>query len=130
MDLPGDPGTCPGNDEVADYLKRYSARFELPVRAAQPAMSVRCDVRGGFTVETPRAMLETEHVLVGTDLKACSGNRCPGPGLPGCRGSATGGRPCWAGAVTMRRCWRNDSCGLPSSDAAARPSGSVLSRNL
>ncbi len=66
MTFPGDPEGCPGKDEVADYLETYAARFELPVRLAEPVTSLRRDGLGGFTVETSVSVLEAEQVVVAT----------------------------------------------------------------
>src|SRR5450755_3183085 len=31
LPFPGAPGTCPTKDEMADYLERYAAHFQLPI---------------------------------------------------------------------------------------------------
>ena len=60
------PGTYPTKDEVADYLKRYATKFELP-GAVQPSLSagsrttVMCS-----TLETSRASLRARQVVVAT----------------------------------------------------------------
>ncbi|HSK26084.1 MAG TPA: NAD(P)/FAD-dependent oxidoreductase [Jiangellales bacterium] len=65
MPFPGDPGTHPSKDQVADYLAGYAARFALPVRHGIEVTSVR---RAGdaFRVETATGAVRAAHVVVAT----------------------------------------------------------------
>ena len=36
MHFPAEPDTYPGKDDVADFLRAYAAKFELPVRLTRP----------------------------------------------------------------------------------------------
>ena len=40
LPFPGDPDTYPTRDEVIEYLERYAATFELPVRPNSPVRSL------------------------------------------------------------------------------------------
>lgn len=64
LPFPGDPDGHPGKDEVADYLARYAAHFDLPVRLGCRVTSVRPGPAGGFTVDTPTGTLHAQRVVV------------------------------------------------------------------
>ncbi len=65
MAFPGPAWSFPSKDEVADYLQRYAARFELPVHSG-------CRVRGlgraggGFDVESDAGTWRAASVVVAT----------------------------------------------------------------
>ena len=65
MAFPAAPGTYPGKDEVAGYLKAYAARFDLPV---MPNTRVRhLDQQEGlFRVATSQGTLWARQVIVAT----------------------------------------------------------------
>ena len=63
MRLPGRPNRYPTRDEITDYLRRYAARFDLPVRtrsrvldAAWDGQAFHLDVAGGDQL-TARSMV-------------------------------------------------------------------------
>lgn len=60
----GDPDGHPGKDEVADYLARYAAHFDLPVRLGCRVTSVRPCTAGGFTVDTSTGTVRARRVVV------------------------------------------------------------------
>lgn len=63
LPFPGPPDALPTKDEMADYLERYAAHFQLPVRSG-----VRVDrlSRKGerYLVEAGELTFEAEHVVV------------------------------------------------------------------
>ena len=65
MAFPAAPGTYPGKDQVAGYLKAYAARFDLPV---MPNTRVRhLDQQEGlFRVATSQGTLWARQVIVAT----------------------------------------------------------------
>ena len=65
MVFPAPPGHLPDKDEVADYLERYAARFELPVRGGMPVASL---TRAGdlYVVHANGRRLEARSVIVAT----------------------------------------------------------------
>ena len=79
--LPGMPFPAPSDhfadkDEVADYLERYAARFELPVRGGMLARSLAWDgTRYVIEVEGGRSVLEADSVIIATG--ACNRPRVP-----------------------------------------------------
>lgn len=68
--FPAAPGTYPGKDDVAEYLRRYAQHFDIPVlcgarverlhRTGDPAGD------GGFRVFTTQGELRARHVVVAT----------------------------------------------------------------
>ncbi|SCL27766.1 putative flavoprotein involved in K+ transport [Micromonospora rhizosphaerae] len=64
LPFPGDPDGHPSKDEVADYLARYAAHFDLPVRLGCGVTSVRPGTAGGFTVDTSTGTLRARRVVV------------------------------------------------------------------
>ena len=50
LPFPAAPETYPGKDDVADYLRGYAARFELPVRLNTTVTSLRAGA-GGYVAE-------------------------------------------------------------------------------
>src|SRR6266545_6169582 len=56
-------GGCPTRDEMADYLERYAARFELPVRTGTRVTGVSRD-GGEFVVRTGTGELRADRVVV------------------------------------------------------------------
>jgi putative flavoprotein involved in K+ transport len=65
MAFPAPPGTYPGKDEVAGYLRAYAARFDLPVMLNTRVESVsRPD--GVFRVATSQGTLTARQVVVAT----------------------------------------------------------------
>lgn len=71
MSFPGDPGTYPGKDQVADYLRAYAARFDLPVMLNTRVQHVdRTEAIGRqdgvFRVVTSQGTLTARQVIVAT----------------------------------------------------------------
>ncbi|HET9127953.1 MAG TPA: NAD(P)-binding domain-containing protein [Propionibacteriaceae bacterium] len=64
--FPGRPDAYPTKDEVADYLERYAARFELPVRTGVRVLRVRPGTTTRFDVETDAAIYHCGAVVVAT----------------------------------------------------------------
>jgi putative flavoprotein involved in K+ transport len=65
MPFPAPPGTHPGKDDVADYLRAYVGRFELPVRLSSPVTALHWDGRR-FRASTPNGTLVARQVVVAT----------------------------------------------------------------
>jgi putative flavoprotein involved in K+ transport len=65
MPFPGETGTYPDKDDVADYLEQYATRFELPVllntRVTRLTRSGDC-----FVAETTQGPLRARQVVVAT----------------------------------------------------------------
>jgi putative flavoprotein involved in K+ transport len=84
LPFPGDPEGFPGKDEVADYLEGYAQRFELPVLAGSPVLSVRRDLSDGFAIETGWMEFNARQVVVasggfaGPRVPAFAGRLGPG----------------------------------------------------
>jgi putative flavoprotein involved in K+ transport len=65
LPFPGESGTYPGKDAVADYLEGYAATFDLPVRLGTRVTRLsRTDE--GFTAETSTGPVRARHVVVAT----------------------------------------------------------------
>jgi putative flavoprotein involved in K+ transport len=64
--LPGDPDGHPGKDEVADYLERYAAMFDLPVHTSRRVTTLRARRSDGFTVDTTAGSYRARQVVVAT----------------------------------------------------------------
>lgn len=65
LPFPAPAGTHPGEDDVADYLRAYATRFELPVRMSSPVSRLRRE-DGLFTATTPAGDVRTRQVVVAT----------------------------------------------------------------
>ena len=65
MRFPGDPGSLPTKDQVADYLGEYVARFELPVRHGVRVSELR-HVDRHFEVVTSHGVMTAASVVVAT----------------------------------------------------------------
>jgi putative flavoprotein involved in K+ transport len=65
MPFPGPPDTYPGKDAVADYLKAYAARFDLPVRLNARVTQLRKTAEG-FEIHTGDEVFRARQVVVGT----------------------------------------------------------------
>jgi putative flavoprotein involved in K+ transport len=63
--FPGEPGTYPGKDAVADYLEGYAATFDLPVRLATRATRLS-RTEEGFTAETSSGPVLARQIVVAT----------------------------------------------------------------
>jgi putative flavoprotein involved in K+ transport len=65
LPFPAAPDTYPGKDDVADYLRAYAARFELPVRLNTKVTSL---TRGdsGYVAKAGGEVLEARQVVVAT----------------------------------------------------------------
>jgi len=65
MPFPARPTHLPDKDEVGDYLERYAARFDLPVR-----LDTRVDTLGWdgerYVLRTGRSTIEADNVVVAT----------------------------------------------------------------
>ncbi|HEX7978640.1 MAG TPA: NAD(P)-binding domain-containing protein [Gemmatimonadaceae bacterium] len=67
MPFPAPSDHLPDKDEVADYLERYAARFELPVRAGMRVRSMTWDgTRYLMAVDGGTSLLEADNVIVAT----------------------------------------------------------------
>jgi len=67
MPFPAIPGHLADKDEVADYLERYSERFDLPVRLNSPVQSVTRDGEQFIiAIEGCETRLEAANVIVAT----------------------------------------------------------------
>lgn len=65
MPFPASDGDYPGKDMVADYLRDYAARFELPVRLRCVVTRIE-QVADGFVIRTSQGPLSTRQVVVAT----------------------------------------------------------------
>jgi putative flavoprotein involved in K+ transport len=65
MAFPAAPGTYPGKDQVADYLKAYAARFDLPVMPDTRVQHVDQQL-GVFRVSTSQGTVWARQVIVAT----------------------------------------------------------------
>lgn len=72
MPFPGDPYSLPTKDEVADYLRTYAQRFDLPVRLQTAVTNLRA-VNGLYVISTSRG----EHLTARSVIVATGGNRKP-----------------------------------------------------
>ena len=79
LPFPGDPDTCPGKDELADYLEAYAEHFRLPVRTRTSVERVgrAADGSDGFDVTTGGGAIRCRNVVVAT------GGFGRAPALPG-----------------------------------------------
>ena len=68
LPFPGDPDTCPGKDEVADYLAAYAEQLDLPVRTGTGVERVgpAADGGDGFDVTTSHGVIRCRNVVVAT----------------------------------------------------------------
>jgi putative flavoprotein involved in K+ transport len=67
LPFPAPADHYPGKDEVADYLERYAATFELPVRLDTPVRALAGGRDGApFRVVTDRGVLDAGQVIVAT----------------------------------------------------------------
>jgi putative flavoprotein involved in K+ transport len=65
MPYPGPPHSLPGKDDIAEYLKAYRARFELPVRTEVKVNRLSFD-GDRYLVETGDGQITTNNVVVAT----------------------------------------------------------------
>lgn len=65
MDFPAAHDTYPGKDEVADFLRAYAAKFELPVRLNARVTSLR-EENVGYLAETDEGEFRAKNVVVAT----------------------------------------------------------------
>jgi putative flavoprotein involved in K+ transport len=65
LPFPGEPGTYPGKDAVADYLEGYAATFDLPVRLGTRVTRLS-RTEEGFTAETSTGPVRARQVVVAT----------------------------------------------------------------
>jgi putative flavoprotein involved in K+ transport len=63
--FPAGPTRCPTRLEMADYLRRYAAHHDLPVRTGVDVQRVT-RAADGFIVETSAGSLAARHVVVAT----------------------------------------------------------------
>ncbi|GLZ14888.1 putative oxidoreductase CzcO [Actinomadura sp. NBRC 104425] len=64
LPFPGDPDGHPGKDEVADYLERYAAHFDLPMHLNSRVEAVHPGPDGGFEVQTSAASYTAARVVI------------------------------------------------------------------
>jgi putative flavoprotein involved in K+ transport len=76
--FPGDPDTCPGKDEVADYLSEYAEHFRLPVRTGTTVdhLGPAADGSDGYDVATSRGTIRCRNVVI------ASGGQGRAPAVP------------------------------------------------
>lgn len=65
MRFPDSPGRFPDKDQVADYLARYTERFDLPVRSNTTATRLERD-GSGFLLSTDDGVFAANNVIVAT----------------------------------------------------------------
>ena len=65
MAFPAPPWSFPTKDETADYLERYAAAFELPVRGGFPVERISRNGHG-YVVDCPGERLAADNVVVAT----------------------------------------------------------------
>jgi putative flavoprotein involved in K+ transport len=65
MPYPRPPHSLPGKDDVAEYLKAYRARFELPVRTGVKVNRLSLD-EDRYVVETGNEQVRANNVVVAT----------------------------------------------------------------
>ena len=65
MRFPADPDTYPGKDDVADFLRTYAEKFELPVRLNTTVTRLSRD-EGHYLAETTTGPIEADQVVVAT----------------------------------------------------------------
>ena len=65
MAFPGAPGTYPGKDTVADYLRAYAAAFNLPVRLNARVIGLH-KTPEGFEIRTQDETYRARQVVVAT----------------------------------------------------------------
>ena len=65
MAFPAPPWSFPTKDQTADYLEKYAARFDLPVRGGTRVERVSRNGRG-FEVECGERRFEAENIVVAT----------------------------------------------------------------
>ena len=65
MPYPGPPSSLPAKDDIADYLQKYVARFELPVRTGVKVDRVAADGDGYF-VDAGDERIWAKNVVVAT----------------------------------------------------------------
>lgn len=63
MRFPGPPNVFPTKDEMADYLERYAAHFQLPVKSATRVTRLAREGQR-YLVEAGAERFEAEHVVV------------------------------------------------------------------
>jgi putative flavoprotein involved in K+ transport len=67
MPFPAPPGHLADKDEVADYLERYAARFDLPVRVNTHVESLTSDgTRFRIIANDGASVMEADNVIVAT----------------------------------------------------------------
>ena len=66
MAFPAAPDTYAGKDEVADFLKAYAERFDLPVRLGTTVRRLSRLEDGPYRAETTSGLLEADQVVVAT----------------------------------------------------------------
>lgn len=63
MAFPGEPGSFPDKDAMADYLEAYRARFDLPVRSGARVRRLTRE-RGRFVALTEDVRYESDDVVI------------------------------------------------------------------
>jgi putative flavoprotein involved in K+ transport len=66
MRFPAERDTYPGKDDVADFLRDYAARFELPVRLNTAATRLSKGSGRRYVAETTTGSIEADQVVVAT----------------------------------------------------------------
>lgn len=65
LKLEGDPIGFPNKQEMAAYLKKYAAKFELPIRFGSEVVAVRKE-EGTFLIHTEREVFQSRALIVAT----------------------------------------------------------------
>ena len=91
MRFPAERDTYPGKDDVADFLRDYVDRFELPVRLNTAVTRLSKDDGRRYDAETTRCP-RGNHMLPRASCSAGSGRRSQGRREGACRtiGTYTG----------------------------------------
>jgi putative flavoprotein involved in K+ transport len=66
MPFPAERDSYPGKDDVADFLRAYAERFELPVRLNTSVTRLGRAEEGGYVAETPTGPIRAGQVVVAT----------------------------------------------------------------
>ena len=66
MSYPGPPGSYPGKDDIADYLKAYASRFGFNVRTGVKASSWVSAENNHYILETNSGSITAHNVIVAT----------------------------------------------------------------
>jgi putative flavoprotein involved in K+ transport len=67
LPFPADHDSYPGKDDVAEYLHRYAAAFDLPIRLSTPVISLTRELETGcYLADIGSGVLRAQQVVVAT----------------------------------------------------------------